>query len=519
MDNSPPPHPLGFSPSRSSSSTMVSSPDNRLNLPPFSSPVSARFSPQNSLPDQLPLSSSISTSSLTSGGGASNGSPLTQFSTPPGPPVFSSPLRPAAIPFQTLPSSPQPVAFSSDSTLPIHSPSTHLPLQHTASVEETIESPYVLFSAHKVLKRKKQANISSLGFGALVSPGREVNPGPQVVQRDPHRCHNCGAYANLYSDVLIGSGQWQCVICKKLNSSDGEYIAASKNDLHHWPEFSSSAIDYVQSGNRRPGYVPVSDSRMSAPIFLVIDECLDEAHLQHLQGSLHAFVDSLPQNMRIGIITYGRTVSIYDFSEGSVATAGVLPGASSPSEDALKTLIYGTGIYLSAVHASLPVAHTIFSSMRPYKLNLPEASRDRCLGAAVEVALAIINGPSAEMSRGIIKRPGGNCRILVCAGGPNTFGPGSVPSSFSHPNYPYMEKTAMKWMENLGQTAHRNNVIIDVLCAGTCPVRVPVLQPLAKCSGGTLLLHDDFGEAFGVNLKRASMALRFTWAVRDSLFR
>jgi hypothetical protein len=43
-----------------------------------------------------------------------------------------------------------------------------------------------------------------------------------------------------------------------------------------------------------------------------------------------------------------------------------------------------------------------------------------------------------------------------------------------------------------------------MLCAGTCPVRVPVLQPLAKCSGGVLLLHDDFGEAFGVNLQRAS---------------
>lgn len=356
-----------------------------------------------------------------------------------------------------------------------------------------------------MLKNRKQANVSSLGFGALVSPGREVTPGPQVVQRDGHRCQNCGAYANLYSEVLITSGQWQCVICKKLNSSDRDYIVASKGDLHHWPELSSSAVDYVQSGNRRPGYVPVSDSRMSAPVFLVIDECLDEVHLQHLQGSLHAFVDSLPQNMRIGIITYGRTISIYDFSEGSVASADVLPGGDSPSEELLKTLIYGTGIYLAPMHASLSVAHTIFSSLRPYRLNLSEAARDRCLGAAVEVAVAIIQGPSADMSRGIIKRPGGNCRILVCAGGPITYGPGSVPNSLSHPNYPYMEKTAMKWMEHLGQKAHHNNIIVDILCAGTCPVRVPVLQPLAKSSGGVLLLHDDFGEAFGVNLQRASM--------------
>nr|CAD1829699.1 unnamed protein product [Ananas comosus var. bracteatus] len=182
------------------------------------------------------------------------------------------------------------------SSSPHYSNGSHeLPLHHPASVDEsTFESPYVLFSAHKVLKRRKQANVSSLGFGALVSPGREVAPGPEVVQREPHRCQNCGAYANLYCEILIGSGQWQCVICKKLNSSDGEYIVPSKEDLLHIAELSSSAIDYVQAGDRRPGLIPVSDSRMLGPIFLVIDECLDEAHLQHLQGSLHAFVDSLP---------------------------------------------------------------------------------------------------------------------------------------------------------------------------------------------------------------------------------
>lgn len=366
------------------------------------------------------------------------------------------------------------------------------------------ESPYVLFSAHKVLKLKKLANIPSLGFGALVSPGSEISPGPQIIQRDPHRCQNCGAYANLYCNILPGSGQWQCVICWNLNGSEGEYIASSKEELRNLPELSSPLVDYVQTGNKRPGFIPVSESRMSAPIILVIDECLDEPHLQHLQSSLHAFVDSLPPTTRIGIVLYGRTVSVYDFSEESIASADVLPGNKSPTQESLKALIYGTGIYLSPIHASLPVAHTIFSSLSPYKLSIAEASRDRCLGTAVEVALAIIQGPSAEMSRGVVKRTGGNSRIIVCAGGPNTYGPGSVPHSFSHPNYPYMEKTALKWMENLGHEAYRHNTVVDILCAGTCPVRVPVLQPLAKASGGILILHDDFGEAFGVNLQRAS---------------
>ncbi|XAR66709.1 hypothetical protein NMG60_11013024 [Bertholletia excelsa] len=486
-------------------------------LPPaFHSPTAAavaapRFPPPSLMqPDQV-SSPSIKTPTLPSPLNGIRGAP--HLSTPPGPPVFSSPLRPAAVPFRTSPATPQPVAFSSGSSLPTSSPphfsngSVELQPEVSDAAEQNVpvaESPYILFSAHKVLKQKKLANLPSLGFGALVSPGREISPGPQIIQRDPHRCQNCGAYANLYCNILTGSGQWQCVICRNLNGSEGEYVAQSKEELRNLPELSSPLVDYVQTGNKRPGFVPVSDSRMSAPVVLVIDECLDEPHLQHLQSSLHAFIDSLPPTTRIGIVSYGRTVSVYDFSEESIASADVLPGDKSPTQESLKALIYGTGIYLAPMHASLPVAHTIFSSLTPCRLNIPEASRDRCLGAAVEVALAIIQGPSAEMSRGVVKRIGGNSRVIVCAGGPNTYGPGSVPHSFSHPNYPYMEKSALKWMENLGHQAYRQNTVVDILCAGTCPVRVPVLQPLAKASSGVLILHDDFGEAFGVNLQRAS---------------
>ncbi|MQL71848.1 hypothetical protein Taro_004159 [Colocasia esculenta] len=507
----PPPVPVGYTAAVTPPSTPTPRPERRPAPPASSSAVATRFSPQQ---DQSPLHAPRTPGPLTPGEGPRTGSPLQQFSTPPGPPVFSSPLRPSAVPFRASPALPQatPLSSGGGSSLPISSPTPHFTngsaelssLALPGVDESTFESPYVLFTAHKVLKQKKLANIPSLGFGALVSPGRELSPGTQVVEREPHRCQNCGAFSNLYCEVLLGSGQWQCVICKKLNSSDGEYIAPSRDAVRQWPELSSSAIDYVQTGIKRPGFVPMSDSRVSAPVFLVIDECLDETHLQHLQGSLHAFVDSLPPTTRIGIISYGRTVSVYDFSEGSMASADVLPGDKSPTEESLKALIYGTGVYLSPIHASLPVAHSIFSSLRPYRLKLPEASRDRCLGTAVEVALAIIQGPSAEMSRGIIRRPGGSGRILVCAGGPNTYGPGSVPHSFNHPNYPYMEKTAIKWMEHVGHEAHRHNTVVDILCAGTCPVRVPVLQPLAKSSGGVFVLHDDFGEAFGVNLQRAS---------------
>lgn len=515
MANTPQPS-LGYAVSITSSKPDTSNPPaDRSPIPPHPSisPAPPRFPPPKLQQDQSPSSSIESSNLLSPANGVKSGGPIPHLSTPPGPPVFTSPVRPAAVPFRSSPASPQPVAFSTGSFLPTSSPPSlsngvgELQQQISSGTENlglAGESSYVLFSAHKILKQKKQANVPSLGFGALVSPGREISSGPQVIQRDPHQCQSCGAYANVYCNILPGSGQWQCVICRELNGSEGEYVAPSREDLNNFPELSTPVVDYIQTGNKRPGFIPVSDSRISAPVVLVVDECLDEPHLQHLQGSLHAFVDSLHPSTKLGIILYGRTVSVYDFSEESVASADVLPGDKSPTQESLKALIYGSGIYLSQIHASLPVAHAIFSSLRPYKLNLPEASRDRCLGTAVEVALAIIQGPSAEMSRGIVKRSGGNSRIIVCAGGPNTYGPGSVPHSLSHPNYPYMEKTALKWMEELGKKAYQHNTVVDILCAGTCPLRVPILQPLAKGSGGVLVLHDDFGEAFGVNLQRAS---------------
>uniref|UniRef100_A0A0C9S7S5 TSA: Wollemia nobilis Ref_Wollemi_Transcript_12856_3701 transcribed RNA sequence n=1 Tax=Wollemia nobilis TaxID=56998 RepID=A0A0C9S7S5_9CONI len=456
---------------------------------------------------------------------------ISQFNTPPGPPLFSSPSRPAnpAAPFSPMMPLPQPAGAAPHfSDAPFASPrpkqpgallpTSSLPTAYSNGTPEpqpidtpdldnsslVAASPYVLFSAHKVLKQKKLSSNSSIGFGALVSLGRETMPGPQTVQHNPYRCQNCGAYVNLYCSIVPSTGEWKCVICKKLNSSEAEYRAASREDLRNWPELSSSVVDYVETSTRRPGFVPVSDSRMSAPVILVIDECLDEPHLQHLQSSLHAFVDSLPPTTRIGIVTYGRTVSVYDFSESGLASADMLPGSKSPSQESLKTMIFGTGVYLAPLHASLNVAHNVFSSLRPFRGDQPEVARDRCLGTAVEIALALIQGPSAEMSRGTVKRSGGNSRILVCAGGPNTFGPGCVPHSLSHPNYAFLEKKALKWMEHLGREARRHDTVVDILCAGTCPVRIPILQPLAKASGGVLILHDDFGEAFGVNLQRAA---------------
>ncbi|KAG6551723.1 hypothetical protein Mapa_006812 [Marchantia paleacea] len=446
--------------------------------------------------------------------------PQHQFSGPPGPPPFSSPLRPipsftgvgaspvrgntfSEIPLAAGTPPPQPGSangYPSNADQPLYN--TLVEDDFDAS-GQSASSSFVLFTSQTMLKDKKLTNTASLGFGALVSLGREVSPSPPMLRRDGIRCRNCGAYVNLFCGIVPSSGHWRCVLCNKLNSSEGEYKSATSENVRSWPELVTSVVDYADAGNRRPGLMSVTDSTMAAPVVILVDESLDEPHLQHLQSSLHSFLDSLSPTTRIGIVTFGKTVSVYDLSELALAAADVLPGDSTPSQELLKMLIYGTGVYLAPIHVCLAVAQNIVSSLRSYRGDLPEVARDRCLGTAVEVALSLIQGPATELPRSTVKRSGGSNRIIACVGGPNTLGLGSLPHSDTHPNYAYLEKKAIKQMDQLGHEARRLDTAVDVLCAGTCPVRICALQPLVKSSGGVLILHDDFGETFGINMQRA----------------
>lgn len=152
---------IGYSVSIASShpETQSSHPEKSPIPPPSISPGGPRFPPPKFQHDQIPSPSIQASNTASPANGVKSGSPVPHLSTPPGPPVFTSPVRPAAVPFRASPSTPQPVAFSSGSSLPTSSPphfsnvSDDL-LHQTSDVAEDLtavgEAPYVLFSAHKV---------------------------------------------------------------------------------------------------------------------------------------------------------------------------------------------------------------------------------------------------------------------------------------------------------------------------------------------------------------------------------
>jgi len=149
---------VGFTPERESGNhekSPIPPPPNFVASPPGFPP------PKLHLQQDQASSRSVKTPGVLSpANGVTTGSSVPHLSTPPGPPVFTSPVRPAAVPFRTSPASPQPLALSSGSSLPTSSSplqfsngSFELQQQVSESIDEKVpveESSFVLFSARKV---------------------------------------------------------------------------------------------------------------------------------------------------------------------------------------------------------------------------------------------------------------------------------------------------------------------------------------------------------------------------------
>jgi hypothetical protein len=146
------------------------------------------------------------------------------------------------------------------------------------------------------------------------------------------------AHADFGANLVF----WNCVLSVPLSGSPACLASVphpscqDQSVLHftwspcpaasHRPELTCQVVDYLEGGALHPGYSSASHAAMSAPVLFVLDECPDPLELQHLQASLQATLTAVPLATRVGVITYGKAVSVYDLSHSGVAAADVIPG-------------------------------------------------------------------------------------------------------------------------------------------------------------------------------------------------
>lgn len=360
------------------------------------------------------------------------------------------------------------------------------------------------------------ANRGGVPLGAVVHPfqTRRVAEDDGVdastsVKKQPARCETCGAFANGFCAVNARNGHWACCFCGSGNTHRS-LIVPLDADAAALPELAAREVEYVWTPSRddskdskdskSPSDLRATDSATEGsaeisvgalrttstyssrerepsrpPVVFVLDESLDLDESRLMRGSVARALDALPDGTRVGLVAFADAVSAYDvrtdaalagFDGGDVcfAAASVVPGHRSPDARDLSAILDEKRGGPSRCIARLgdegvrETLAAIVASLAPAGNKRREGAartRPRSFGAAVETAVAVLDGASA---RDAGTRDAKNAdtasrgRVIVCLGGPPTRGPGAAAADEQSEFYDAEERAARAYVETLAET-------------------------------------------------------------------
>lgn len=259
-------------------------------------------------------------------------------------------------------------------------------------------------------------------------------------------------------------------------------------------------------------------SQLLTPIFLfVIDVCVEQEELQNLKDSLMQVLDILPRNARIGVITSGSMVQVYDMSFRTCTKSSIFRGTANPTfEKVVQTL----GIHLPSSTGSAQAGNPAMAQQgprnvpNPYIISLEEGEdaiqgvlehihRDptpvkndhrplRSTGVAVSVAISLLEATCKDQG----------ARIMTFMGGACTQGPGLVVTAelkealrshhdLNKERAPHVAPS-VKFYRELSQRAAANGHAVDLFSCSLDQTGLLEMKSLAKMTGGLVILADDF---------------------------
>ncbi|KAK9807565.1 hypothetical protein WJX72_002839 [[Myrmecia] bisecta] len=355
------------------------------------------------------------------------------------------------------------------------------------SIDSSVSQAIVTLTSSAVLNERHASSSLGIPLGALVTPLPE-GASPPLLRRPPVCCSQCGAAINAYSAVDRRRATWQCGFCSQQNQVDA---SMALHDPKACPELSHEAVDYVLQE------FTLLDAAQAPPTVLAVDVTPDPDDFTAMQHALLQVLTSLPSQLRIGIITFSSAVSVYNLDRPGIVSATVLPGHCSAGEESWAGMRSAGSVHIAQLQTCRAIAESVVQSLRPRHKEPSTRERQRCLGEAIEVALQLADEGRAQ-------RDGPGARVVVITTGPTTQGPGYVSlDSLDNDGAlqdEYAARRAQQYFERLASSAAASGTTVDILAAGLSAVNVPYLAPVAHQSGGTLLLHEDFGPLFGANV-------------------
>jgi len=338
-------------------------------------------------------------------------------------------------------------------------------------------------------------------LGCLYTP-LKASESMQLVEYEPVVCRarDCGAILNPYAFVDFHSKSWTCPFCCQRNpfpAHYAEHITESRLPQELLPM--CTTIEYI-----------IPQVLCAPPVFLlVLDTASIEEELDQAKDSLQQSLAMMPQNALVGFITFGAMCYVHELADTVLPKAYAFRGGKEHSAQKVaqqlgfdKRATGGGTPQTAARRFLMPVTECEFTLNtlldELVKDSWSPGGRDRrpfrCTGAALSVALGMIEASYPQSSS----------RVMLITGGACNVGPGKVVGEElaetirSHldlqkgsPNAKY-SKDAMKFYATLASRAVSSGFAIDIFACSLDQVGLHEMKVLADRTGGYMVMSDSF---------------------------
>jgi len=321
----------------------------------------------------------------------------------------------------------------------------------------------------------------------------------QLVEYEPIQCksRDCGAILNPHCVVDFHSKQWTCPFCMQRQAFPPHYaqhITEQNLPAELVPVYST--IEYI-----------IPQAVCNPPVFLmVLDIALIEEELEQVKDSIQQSLAMMPQNALVGFITFGAMAYVHELGNNALPKAYAFRGSK---EYTGQQVSYQLGFAKQGGNTGQSVGNRFLLPVADceFTLNtlLDDLTRDswptgadrrpfRCTGAALSVAIGLLEVTYAQSS----------VRIMLMTGGPCNVGPGMVAAEElsetirSHldltkdsSNAQYTKK-ALKYYASLAGRAVAAGFAVDIFACSLDQVGLYEMKVLADKTGGYMVMTDSF---------------------------
>lgn len=330
-----------------------------------------------------------------------------------------------------------------------------------------------------------------------------------LLEYEPLRCRNCNSVISPLFPFSVRGKKWECPFCSiQINfpKNYSDFMTEENLPAELLPE--NSTVEYKL--NKKESNSPI--------FFFLIDTTVEDDELNELKESIQLTINSLPENCRIGIITFGKIVNVIEIGNIDIPISYALNGEKKYNIEEIKNLLgltvantndFSNKNFTNSILVNeskrpkfvMPVGEVSFAInsllddlQRDNWKKIPETREANSVGLAISTAIGILecigrNDPS---------------RILVFLGGPGTIGEGKIVGrelketirnfvdfEKGNKNTKYY-KEAKNFYDNLSVRLATNGIILDLFSCCLNQVGLYEMKNLVNKSGGYMIFTDSF---------------------------